>query len=117
MYALALGVYAPAPGVYALALGVYALALGVTGRGLLTATDHVDSVRVPLLAGELAMTACGHAISLVVLVTARGLVDDLLPPLTVLAQRREDGEPDVSGRRVWRLLLSPRLLLSLKRLL
>ena len=46
----------------------------------------------------------GHAISLVVLVTVRG-------------QRREDGEPDVSGRRVWRRLLSPRLLLSLKRLL
>ena len=31
-------------------------ALTVTGRGLLTATDHVDSVRVPLLAGELAVT-------------------------------------------------------------
>ena len=61
--------------------------------------------------------ARGHAISLVVLVTARGLVDDLLPPLTVCCQRREDGEPDMSGRRVWRRLLSPRLLLSLKRLL
>ena len=46
--------------------------------------------------------ARGHAISLVVLVTARGLVDDPLPPLTVRGQRREDGEPDVSGRRVWR---------------
>ena len=43
--------------------------------------------------------------------------DDLLPPLTVHGQRREDGEPDVSSRRVWRRLLSPRLLLSLKRLL
>ena len=31
-------------------------AFGVTGRGLLTATDPVDSVRVPLLAGELAVT-------------------------------------------------------------
>ena len=92
-------------------------ALDVTGRGLLTATDPVGSVRVPLLAGELAVTARGHAISLVVLVTAHGPVDDLLPPLTVRGQRREDGEPDVSSRRVWRRLLSPRLLLSLKRLL
>ena len=30
--------------------------LAVTGRGLLTANDHVDSVRVPPLAGELAVT-------------------------------------------------------------
>ena len=97
--------------------GLAETALGVTGRGLLAATDPVDSVRVPLLAGELAVTARGHTISLVVLVAAHGLVDDLLPPLTVRGQRREDGEPDVSGRRVWRRLLSPRLLLSLKRLL
>ena len=46
-------------------------------------------------------TRC-HAIFLVVLSTARGLVDDHLPPLTVRCQRREDGEPDVSSRRVWR---------------
>ena len=46
--------------------------------------------------------ARGHAISLVVLMTARGLVDDTLPPLTIRGQRREDGEPDVSSRRVWR---------------
>ena len=99
-----------APGACALALRE--TALGMTGRGLLTATDPVDSVRVPLLARELTMTG-----SLVVLVTARGLVDDLLPPLTNRDQRREDSEPDVSGRRVWRRLLSPRLLLSLKCLL
>ena len=36
--------------------GLTETALAVTGRGLLTATDHVDSVRVPLLAGELAVT-------------------------------------------------------------
>ena len=50
---------APAPSVCALALGETGLAetaLGVTCRGLLTATGHVDSVRVPLLAGELAVT-------------------------------------------------------------
>ena len=74
----------------------------MTGHGLLTATDHVGSVRDPLLAGEVVVTVRGQAISLVVLVTARGLADDLLPPLTIRSQRREDGEPDVSCRRVWR---------------
>ena len=44
--------------------------------------------------------ACGHAISFVVLVTARGLVDDFLPPLTVRGQWRKDGEPEESSRRV-----------------
>ena len=44
---------APAPGACALALGE--TALGVTGRGLLTATGRVDSMLVPLLAGELAV--------------------------------------------------------------
>ena len=58
---------APALGARALALGETGLdpridtdlagtALDVTGRGLLTATNHGDSVRVPLLAGELAVT-------------------------------------------------------------
>ena len=46
--------------------------------------------------------ARGHAIFLVVLVTARGCVDDHLPLLTVRGQRRDDGEPDVGSRRVWR---------------
>ena len=45
---------APALDVCALILGETGLA--VTSRGLLTATDHVDSVRVPPLAGELAVT-------------------------------------------------------------
>ena len=89
----------------------------MTGRGLLTATDPVDSVRDPLLTGEVAVTVRSPAIFLVIFVTARGPVDDLLPPLTVRGQRREDGEPGMSSRRVWRRLLSPRLLLSLKRLL
>ena len=117
-----------APVAFALALGETSLdpridtglaetALNVTGRCLLTATDPVDSVRDPLLAGEVVVTVCGRAISLIVLVAARGPVDDLLPPLTVRSQRREDGEPDVSSGRVWRRFLSPRLLLSLKRLL
>ena len=37
-------------------IGLAKTALAMTGRGLLTATDHVDSVRVPPLAGELAVT-------------------------------------------------------------
>ena len=36
--------------------GLAEIALDVTGRGLLTATDHVVSVRVPQLAGEVAVT-------------------------------------------------------------
>ena len=37
--------------------------LAVTGRGLLTATDHVDSVRVPQLAGVLAVTRSSASFS------------------------------------------------------
>ena len=106
---------APAPVAFALDprinTGLAETALDVTGRDLLTATNPADSVCDPLLAREVVVTVHSQAISLVVLVTARGHVDDLLPPLTAYGQRREDGEPDVSGRRVWRLLLSPRLLL------
>ena len=53
---------APALGACTLALGETGLdpridtALDVTGRGLLTATDHGDSLRVPPLAGKLAVT-------------------------------------------------------------
>ena len=36
--------------------GLAETALGMTGRGLLTATDHVVSVRVPTLVGRLAVT-------------------------------------------------------------
>ena len=76
--------------------------LAVTGRGPLTTTDHVDSVCVPLLAGELAVTTRRHTISLVVLMIACGLKGDSLPPLAVRDQGRKDGETDVSSRRVWR---------------
>ena len=76
--------------------------LAVTGRCLLTDTDHVDSVRVPPLAGEFALTACGHAISRVGLVTASGHEVNYLPPLIVRHQGRKDGEPDENSRRVWR---------------
>ena len=37
--------------------GLAEIVINVTGRGLLTATDHVVSVRVPQLAGEVAVTA------------------------------------------------------------
>ena len=91
-----------APALVAFALALWETGLGVTGRGLLTATTRVGSVSDPMLAGEVVVTVCDLAIPLVVLVTTRSPSDDLLPPLTVRSQRREDGEPDLSGRRVWR---------------
>ena len=93
--------------------GLAETAFDVPGRCLLTATGRADSVCVPLLAGEVAVTIRGHAIPLAALVTARGLP----PPLPTRGHGREDGESDVSSRSVWRRLLSPRLLLSLRRLL
>ena len=75
----------------------------MTGRGLLTATDCVDRVHDPLLAGEVVVTVRGHAILLAALVTTHGHVCNLPPPLTARDQRREDGELDVRSRRVWRL--------------
>ena len=85
---------ATALGAYALVLGETGLAgtaLGVTGGGLLTATGHVVSVRVPLLAREVAVTGRGHAISRVDLVTARSHAIDDLPPLTARGLGRKDG--------------------------
>ena len=89
--------------------------LGVTGRGLWTATDHVVSVRVPLLAVEVAVNGRGHAISRVDLVTVCGHTIDDLPPLTARGLGRKDGKPDEISRRVVRQWLSPRLLLYLRR--
>ena len=43
--------------------GLAGTALGVTGRGLLTATSHVVSVRVLLLAGEVAVMRFPGSIS------------------------------------------------------
>ena len=51
--------------------GLAVTALGMTGRGLLTATGHFVSVRVPLPAGEIGVTARGHTLSRVAPVTAR----------------------------------------------
>ena len=45
--------------------------LAVTGRGLMTATGHVISVRVPLPVGEIGVIARSHTLSQVALVTAR----------------------------------------------
>ena len=70
--------------------GLAKIAYDVTGRCLLTATDRVDSVRDPMVAREVVVTVRSHAIPRAALVTARD-------------QRREDGEPDVRYRRVWRL--------------
>ena len=81
--------------------GLAEIAVGVTGRSLLTAADHVGSVLVPLLVGELVVH--GHAISIsrIVLVTVRVRVD-CLPPLIVCDQGRKDNEPDESSRRMLR---------------
>ena len=76
--------------------------LGVTGRVLRTATDHVVSVRVPQLVGEVGVTGRGHTITPVALVTARGHAVDNLPPLTARGQREDDDEPEEICRRVVR---------------
>ena len=52
-----------------------------TGRGLLTATGRTVSERVPLPAGEIGVTARGHTLSRIALVTARGHAGDYLAPL------------------------------------
>ena len=62
-------------------------ALGVTGRGLLTVTGRALSVRIPLPAGEIG-------------VTARGQAGDYLAPLPACGRRRQDGWPDEKPRRV-----------------
>ena len=87
---------------FALARCLAGIALGVTGRDLLLATGLDGNIRVPLLVGEVPVTARGHAIPLAVLVTARGHGCGRLFLLTVRGQRIEAGEPDVSNGRVWR---------------
>ena len=74
-----------------------ATALDGTCRDPQIATGLGESVRDPLLVGEVAVTACGR-----------------LSPLAVRGQRIEASEPDMSNGRVWRRLLSPRLPLSQK---
>ena len=98
-FALALGETGRDPRI---TTGLAETAVDVTGRGLRTTTDRVNSACDPLLAGEVVMTVCGHAIPQPALMTARGYVRGLLPPLTARDQRRLDGEPDVRSRRVWR---------------
>ena len=96
------------------ALGHGETGLAVTGRGLLTATDHVVSERVPLPAGEVGVTARGHTLSRVALVTSRGHAGNNLAFLPACGQKSQDGRPDEKRRRVLRHLpLS--LLLFLKR--
>ena len=84
--------------------GVEALVHGETGRSRLTATSHVVSVRVPLPAAEIGVTARGHTLSRVALVTARGHAGGNLPLLPARGQKRQDGWPDESSRRVLRRL-------------
>ena len=93
--------------------GLAVTALGVTGRGLLTATGRSVSERVPLPVGEIGVTARGHTLSRVALMTARGHAGDYLAPLPARGQRSQDGWPDEKHRRVLRRL-PLRLLLFLK---
>ena len=87
-------------------------ALGVNGRGLLTATGHAVSVRVPLPAGEIGVTARGHPLSRIAHVTACGQAGDYLASLPARWSRNQDDGPDEKHRRVLR-----RLPLSLLRFL
>ena len=98
----------------ATALGVEALGLGVTvfgvnGRGLLTATGRAVSLRVPLPAGEIGVTARGRPLSRITRVTASVQACDYLAPLPARGPRSQDDGPDEKPRRVWRRL--PRSLL------
>ena len=81
-------------------LGMDAFVFGETGRVLRTTTNHVVSVRVPQLVGEVGVTGRGHTIPPVALVTARGHAIDDLPPLTVRGLGRKDDESDEISRRV-----------------
>ena len=80
-------------------------ALGVNGCVLLTATGRAVSVRVPLPAGEIGVTARGRPLSRI----ARGQACDYLAPLPARGSRSQDDGPDEKPRRVWRRL--PRSLL------
>ena len=91
------------------ALGLDVTALGVNGRGLLTATGRAVSVRIPLPAGEIGVTARSRPLSRIARVTARGQAGDYLAPLPARGSRSQDDGPDEKPRRVWRLL--PRSLL------
>ena len=93
--------------------GLAVTALGVPSRSLLTATGYIVSVRVPLPAGEIRVTAHGHTFSRVALVTASGHAGNYLPLLPARGQARKDGWPDEISRRVLRRL-SLSLLLFLK---
>ena len=78
------------------------IAFAVTSRGLWTTIGRVVSAHIPLLVEEVAVTASGHTIPLAALVTARCQVSGFLPLLTARCQKREDDEPDVRSRRLWR---------------
>ena len=66
-----------------------------------------------LPAGEIGVTASGHTLSRVALVTASGHAGDYLPLLPARGQKSQDGWPDEKRRRVLRRL-SLSLLLFLK---
>ena len=94
--------------------GVEALGHGETGLDPRIDTGRAVSERIPLPAGEIGVTARGHTLSRVALMTTRGHAGDNLPLLPARGQKSQDGWPDEKRRRVLRRLpLS--LLLFLKR--
>ena len=97
------------------AAGLVGVALARTGLGLLTTAGPGASVRIPLFARGIVVTGPGHAIPTAALVTACGHGTGPFFPLTARGHGQEAGEPGVSCGSVWRLLLSPRLPLSLRR--
>ena len=93
--------------------GLAVTALGVPGRGRLTATGHIVGMCISLPAREIGVTASGHTLSRVALVTASGHAGDYLPLLPAHGQERMDGWPDEKRRSVLKQL-SLSLLLFLK---
>ena len=79
----------------------------VTGRGLLTATAPVVSVRVPLPVGGSGAIVRDRTLSRV----ARGQACGYLLLLPACGRKKQDDWPDEELRRVWRRL--PLSLLSL----
>ena len=91
------------------AAGLVGIALAVTGLGFLTAAGLGASDCFPMVARGFVMTGPGHAVPIADPVTSPFF------PLTARSHGEEAGDPGVCCGSVWRLLLSPRLLLSLMR--
>ena len=93
-------------------------ALVESGRGLLTATAPVVSVRAPLPVGGSGAIVRDRTLSRGARVTARGQACAYLLLLPACGRKKQDNWPDEKPRRVWRLLpLSLLWLLEWRRML